>query len=144
MLDNFWQSVRNKGVEVVVHGSAHIEPKGKRDPAELVQDAVKIAKRQVQVLATLEDNTTKLCAGCRKEAEKCGKRHRSIRRRSTECFEQRRRCRKERDVKACKNIRYVGISLEEHGEVSFSTLSTHIQQCSSWCPRRPEAVPRAA
>jgi transposase len=89
---------------MVMHGIAHVDPSGKEEPTEPVQDVAKIAKRQVQVLATPEHNTTTLCAGCQKEAQKWGQRHRSIRCRSTECVEQRRRCRKDRDVNACKSI----------------------------------------
>ena len=131
VLDNFWESMRDQSVDVVMHGIAHVDPSGKEEPTEPVQDVAKIAKRQVQVLATPEHNTTQhntttLCAGCQKEAQKCGQRHRSIRCRSTECVEQRRRCRKDRDVKACKSIRHAGVSLEEHGEAPFPR-STRVQ-----------------
>ena len=112
-----------------MQGSAHIEPNGKGEPAMPVQDVAKIAKQHLQVLATPEHNTATLCAGCQKEAEKCGQRHRSIRCRSTECVEQRRRCRKDRNVNACKNIRHVGAGLEEHGEAPSPEQRTCDQQC---------------
>ena len=32
VLDNFWQSVHDRGIEVVIYGSAHIEPNGKGEP----------------------------------------------------------------------------------------------------------------
>ena len=114
-----------------MHSSAPIEPNGKGELTVPVQDIAKIAKRHVQVIATPEYNTTKLCAGCWKEAEKCGKPHQSIRCRSTECFQQRRRRRKDRDVNGCKNIRHVGISLEERGEVPCPFQRPCNQQCSS-------------
>jgi hypothetical protein len=82
VLDNFWQSVRDQSVEVVMYGSAHIEPNGKA-----VQGVAKIAKQHMQVLPTPKHNTTTQCAGCLKEAEKCGQRHQSIRCRSTGCVE---------------------------------------------------------
>jgi hypothetical protein len=63
VLDNFWQSVHDRGIEVVMYGSAHIEPNGKGEPTVSVQDVAKIVKRHVQVIATREYNTTKLCAG---------------------------------------------------------------------------------
>jgi len=73
--DNFWQSVRDQGVEVVMYVSAHIEPNSKREPTVPTQDVAKIAKRHLQVIATRAYKTTKLYAGCWKEARKCGKRH---------------------------------------------------------------------
>ena len=43
---------------MVMHGIAHVDPSGKEEPTEPVQDVAKIAKRRVQVLATPEHNTT--------------------------------------------------------------------------------------
>jgi len=51
-----------------------------------VKDVAEAAKQYVKVLETPEFRTTKLCAGCWREASKCGKSVRSIGCRSTECF----------------------------------------------------------
>jgi len=99
-----------------MHSSAPIEPNGKGELTVPVQGVAKIARRHVEVIATLERNATKFCAGWWKEAEKCGKHLRSIRCRSTERVEQRRRCRKDRDVNTYMNITHVGTSLEERGK----------------------------
>ena len=61
-----------------MYGSVHVEPDSKGEPTVPAQDVAKIAKRHVQVIATREQNTTKLCAGCWRKATKCGKRHQSI------------------------------------------------------------------
>ena len=98
-----------------MHSSAPIEPNGKGELTVPVQGVAKIARRHVEVIATLERNATKFGAGWWKEAEKCGKHLRSVRCRSTERVEQRRRGRKDRDVNTCMNVTHVGTSLEERG-----------------------------
>jgi hypothetical protein len=58
---------------MVMHGIAHVDPSGKEEPTEPVQDVAKIAKRQVQVLATPEHNTTQ-----QRCAQVARRRHRSV------------------------------------------------------------------
>ena len=45
MLDVFWQSVRDQGIEVIMYGSAHIEPNGKGEPIVSIQNVAEIAER---------------------------------------------------------------------------------------------------
>jgi hypothetical protein len=75
----------------------------------LVKEDAQVVKRYVKVLEMPNSRTTKLCAGCWREAWKCGERLQSIRCRSIECFERGRRCKEERDVNATqeKGIRHV-------------------------------------
>ena len=47
VLDNFWQSVHDRGIEVVMYGSAHIEPNGKGEPIVSIQNVAEIAERHV-------------------------------------------------------------------------------------------------
>jgi hypothetical protein len=69
------------------------------------------------VIPTPDYSTTKKCAGCGNTAETCEQTCRSIKCKSTECFDQNGRCKKERNVSACKNIQHGGVSLENTGDV---------------------------
>ena len=61
-----------------MYGSVHVAPDSTGEPAVPAQDVAKIAKRQVQVIATREYNTPKLCAGCWRKTTKRWKRHQSV------------------------------------------------------------------
>jgi ABC-type uncharacterized transport system ATPase subunit len=61
-----------------MHGIAHVDRSGKEELTEPVQDVAKIAKRQVQVLATPEHNTTQHNTTQQRCAQVARKRHRSV------------------------------------------------------------------
>jgi len=134
VMDNFWQLVANQDVKAVVYGSADFDATGKSEHAVPVGGVFNRTKRYMKVILTPEPNTKENRARCWNPAEKCENGGWSIRCRSTQCPGRNRRCRKDRDANACKNMRPKELWLETIGEIVSEAFKS--RQRTMWIARR--------